>query len=234
MSDLGTTTQTKTHVGTPRMTSRQRFVFDTLALVNNTAFLTHSGQTPIISILKTCFSIELYFFMPTQDKPTVSPTGERLESLIEGVHIRYAITHPDERGTLTEIYNPAWGFDAAPLVYLYEFTIRPGKVKGWIVHHDQDDRIFALQGTVKFVLYDDRPASPTYKMLNTIFLSDQNRGLITYPRGVYHALQNIGETTARLINLPTAPYNHAEPDKYRLPFDTDYIPYRFDDPRLGW
>ena len=166
--------------------------------------------------------------MPVKDKPTVTPAGERLESLIDGVRLRNATTHPDERGSLTEVYNPAWAFDESPLVYLYEFTIRPGWVKGWVVHYQQADRIFLLHGTVKFVLYDDRPASPTYKMLNTLYVSDQNRALITYPHGVYHALHNVGENTARLINMPTRAYDHADPDKFRLPLNNELIPYRFD------
>ena len=36
----------------------------------------------------------------------------------------------------------------------------------------------------------------------------------------------------RLVNLPTRAYDHAHPDKYRLPLDTDLIPFRFDE-KLG-
>ncbi len=82
--------------------------------------------------------------------------------LIEGVRIRRAVTHPDERGTVCELFNPAWGFHSDPLVYVYQVTIRPGQVKGWVVHCLQDDRIFLSQGTMKAVLFDDREASPTY------------------------------------------------------------------------
>jgi len=28
------------------------------------------------------------------------------------------------------------------------------------------------------------------------------------------------------VNLPSRPYLHEDPDKYRLPHDTDEIPYR--------
>jgi dTDP-4-dehydrorhamnose 3,5-epimerase len=31
------------------------------------------------------------------------------------------------------------------------------------------------------------------------------------------------------MNLPTRPYNHEDPDKYRLPLKNDYIPFSFDD-----
>jgi dTDP-4-dehydrorhamnose 3,5-epimerase len=164
---------------------------------------------------------------PVKDVQTVTPDGALVAPLIDGVRVRPAITHPDARGTVCEIYNPAWGIHEAPLVYVYQTTIRPHKVKGWVLHREQDDRLFFSLGTVKIVLYDDRPASPTHRMLNEIHLSEYNRGLITIPRGVYHAMENVGDTDVLFINMPTRPYNHADPDKYRLPLDTDRIPYRF-------
>jgi len=30
-----------------------------------------------------------------------------------------------------------------------------------------------------------------------------------------------------MVNMPTRQYNHENPDKYRLPLDTDLIPYDF-------
>ncbi len=165
---------------------------------------------------------------PKQDPQTVLPSGERVAPLIDGVKIRYAVTQVDERGSLCEIFNPAWAFHTGPLVYLYEFSIAPGRAKGWVMHKEQDDRIFLRHGRVKIVLYDDRPQSKTYKMLNVLCFSDQNRMLISYPDHIYHAFQNIGSTEAVLINLPTKAYNHANPDKFRLPLINDKIPYRFD------
>jgi dTDP-4-dehydrorhamnose 3,5-epimerase len=32
-------------------------------------------------------------------------------------------------------------------------------------------------------------------------------------------VQNIGITDAVFVNMPTVPYNHANPDKFRVPFD---------------
>ena len=45
--------------------------------------------------------------------------------------------------------------------------------------------------------------------------------------------QNIGTTDALFVSMPTRAYQHDDPDVYRLPIDTDQIPYRFDN-RLGW
>src|SRR5690349_8811114 len=100
---------------------------------------------------------------PTKDAQTVTAEGKSVRKLIDGVRIRPATTHPDDRGTVCEVINPEWKFDDSPLVYTYQVTIRPGKVKGWVVHRKQDDRLFFSFGTSRVVLYDDRPESPTYK-----------------------------------------------------------------------
>lgn len=170
---------------------------------------------------------------PKQDVATTTAESEPLLDLIHGVQIRPAITHADGRGTLTEILNPAWNFHPAPLVYVYQFTIRPGMIKGWHKHHLHDDRIFLSQGSLKVVLYDDRPDSPTYKMINEIHRHEHHRSIMIIPAFVFHAHQNIGSTDALCISMPTRPYAHHEPDVFRLPIHNDYIPYKFED-KPGW
>ena len=165
--------------------------------------------------------------LPQKESQTVTPAGESVAPLIDGVRVRRAVTIPDERGTLCEIFNPAWEFSAAPLVYVYQITIRPGRIKAWAMHKEQDDRLFISQGAVRIALYDDRAASPTHKMVNILFVDEHNRSLVLIPRGVYHAVQNVGHTDVYMVNMPTQAYNHANPDKYRLPLDNDLIPYRF-------
>src|SRR6185503_8049241 len=96
-----------------------------------------------------------------RDQQTVTPDGKSVRKLIEGVKLRPSITHPDDRGSLCEVFNSQWGFDDGPLCYCYMATIRPHKIKGWVVHREQDDRLFVIHGTIRFVLYDDRPESST-------------------------------------------------------------------------
>jgi dTDP-4-dehydrorhamnose 3,5-epimerase len=168
-----------------------------------------------------------------RDPQTVTPEGKSLKRLIDGVKLRPAITHPDDRGSLCEIFSSQWAIDDGPVCYVYMAMLRPHKIKGWVVHREQDDRLFVTHGTVRFVLYDDRPESPTHKMISELFIGEQNRTLVCVPKGVYHALQNVGDTDATFINVPTKPYNHANPDKFRLPLVNDLIPYRFDDRQGG-
>ena len=165
---------------------------------------------------------------PTRDKQTVTPDGASTNPFISGVVIRYAIPQPDERGELCEIYNPSWGVMDAPLVYVYQSIIRPGRVKGWVVHYEQDDRLFFSSGTVRMGLFDAREDSPTFKRLNVFTISERNRALVIIPRGVFHGIQNVDVCDAVFVNMPTRPYDHLNPDKYRLPLKNDLIPFAFE------
>jgi len=50
---------------------------------------------------------------------------------------------------------------------------------------------------------------------------------IVLPPGIWHGLQNLGSTDALILNYPTHAYDYADPDHWRLPYDTDQIPYTF-------
>jgi dTDP-4-dehydrorhamnose 3,5-epimerase len=165
---------------------------------------------------------------PVPDVPTVTPEGERIpRDPIQGVQVRRAVTQTDDRGTLTEMFDPRWEFDDRALVYVYTASIRPGGIKGWVVHRRQDDRLFYGWGSARAVLYDAREGSPTHGAINELYFDTSNKGLLRIPAGVVHAVQNIGADDLFFVNMPTRPYDHDAPDKLRLPLDTDQIPYRF-------
>ena len=170
---------------------------------------------------------------PVQDKQTVTPQGESLQPLPAGVTFHDIAAQVDERGMIVEGFDPRWGWHPDPLVYAYTFTIRPGFVKGWGVHKQHEDRYLLLFGEMEVVLYDARPESPTNGLVAKIVLSEFRRRLMNIPAGIWHADRNLGSGDVVVINFPTIPYDHASPDKYRLPLNTDEIPYRFDNPR-GW
>lgn len=173
------------------------------------------------------------FSRAAKDRQTVTPDWQPVQPQITGVVIKRIPPLEDERGELCEVYSPSWGVHEAPLVYVYQTMIRPKKVKGWVVHEKQDDRLFISLGTLRVALFDNRPDSPTYKLLSIFTIGDRNRALVVIPRGVFHAIQNVGEADAYFINMPTLPYNHGDPDKYRLPLKNGLIPFTFDD-EPGW
>jgi dTDP-4-dehydrorhamnose 3,5-epimerase len=167
--------------------------------------------------------------LPRPDAATVTPDGTPLTPRIDGVVLRYQRPIEDRRGEVLEVYRPSWGVDDEPLVYVYQVRIRPGAIKGWVRHDIQADRLFMITGALRWGLYDDRPGSPTHGQVNDVVLSERAPALLIIPRGVWHAVQNIGTADAIFINMPTRPYDHAAPDKVRLPLRTARIPFDFDD-----
>src|SRR5713226_3311753 len=119
-----------------------------------------------------------------KDRQTVTPDGKPLFKMIDGVRQRTAPTQVDERGTICEMFNPAWRFDDAPLVYVYQTSLLPGFVKGWVLHYEQDDRLFLSIGRLRVVLFDGRSNSPTYQALNRFEAGEMNRMLLRIPAGV--------------------------------------------------
>lgn len=168
-----------------------------------------------------------------RDVQTVTATGELLRPLTHGVKIHRSPTHSDARGSVVEIFDRRWGFHAAPVESLHCFTIRPGMVKGWGLHEHHEDRYFILQGEMELVLFDPRPDSPTCGQVCKILMSEHDRKMVNIPTHVWHAEHNVGTTDVVVIDLPTQPYDHTNPDKYRLPIDTALIPYSFGGAR-GW
>lgn len=162
-----------------------------------------------------------------RDGQMVTKEGQPVRRLTEGVRIRPLTLHSDQRGSVIELFDPRWAWHSDPLVFAYCFTIRPGVVKGWNLHREHEDRYALIQGDMELVLYDARPESSTCGEVCTITLSGQQRCLVNVPRNVWHADHNIGTTDVLVMNFPTIPYDHSNPDKYRLPIDTDLIPYSF-------
>jgi dTDP-4-dehydrorhamnose 3,5-epimerase len=161
-----------------------------------------------------------------KDVQTVTSSGESVQELIHGVRLRHASTQADARGDLCEIYDERWEFTTEPVPFVYCVTLTPGSVRGWVVHLEQADRLFFSSGTIKVALYDAREDSPTVGEVNVFFLGTNDRALLRIPPGVFHAVKNVGHGEAAFVNLPSKPYDHADPDKYRLPIDSEEIPYR--------
>jgi dTDP-4-dehydrorhamnose 3,5-epimerase len=144
--------------------------------------------------------------------------------MISGVMTKKLKVIPDERGWLMEILRADDSiFKRFGQVYIT--TAYPGVVKAWHYHKKQTDNFTCIKGMMKVVLYDARKRSPTYQELNEFFIGDQNPMLISVPPRVYHGFKAVGDEPAYFLNIPTHLYDYQNPDEYRLPPDTDKIPY---------
>jgi dTDP-4-dehydrorhamnose 3,5-epimerase len=104
----------------------------------------------------------------------------------------------------------------------------PGSISAWHVHQFTTDRLFASQGLLRIVLYDARPDSSSYERINEFRFGDVRPALLIIPPGVWHGVQNISKTTAVLLNLVDQAYRYEDPDHWRLPLNTEKIPYQFE------
>ena len=144
--------------------------------------------------------------------------------LIDGVKVRRAKVIADERGRLGEIMraDDPW-FEKFGQSYFT--TTHPGVVKAWHYHKKQTDNFYVIKGTVKIALHDARKDSPTYGVVNQVYLSEHCPGMVRIPPGVQHGWMCVGQTEAYILNITTEVYNYAKPDEYRTdPHDND-IPY---------
>jgi len=144
--------------------------------------------------------------------------------MIEGVKIKQLKAIPDERGRLMEILRcDDEIFEKFGQVYLT--TAYPGVTKAWHHHANQRDNFAVVKGMMKVVLYDPREDSPTRGEVNEFFLGEHNHLLLSIPPRVVHGFKCIGESEALVINVPTEPYDPANPDEFRIPPDDESIPY---------
>jgi dTDP-4-dehydrorhamnose 3,5-epimerase len=144
--------------------------------------------------------------------------------MIEDVKTKKLSIYPDERGWLMEILRCDDDFfNKFGQVYLT--TAYPEVVKAWHMHKIQTDNFCCIHGMMKVVLYDARKDSPTFGEINEFFIGDKNPMLISVPPFVYHGFKAIGPEIAYFLSVPTEPYNYKKPDEYRLPPNTNEIPY---------
>ena len=144
--------------------------------------------------------------------------------MIEGVKTKKLRVIPDERGRLMEILRSDDEM-FSQFGQVYVTTTYPQVVKAWHYHKKQDDNIVATAGMLKLVLFDDREGSPTRGQVNEFFIGEHNPMLVHVPSDVYHGWKCISQTEAVVINTTTRPYDQEHPDEYRLPWDTDQVPY---------
>ena len=144
--------------------------------------------------------------------------------MIHGVQVKRLRLIPDDRGRLMEILRSDEEiFERFGQVYIT--TAYPGKIKAWHYHKRQDDHFTCISGTMQLALYDARKDSPTYKEVNDFIINLDNPILVKIPKHVYHGFKCVGNKEAIVINVPTLPYNHKDPDEYRLDAFENEISY---------
>lgn len=113
----------------------------------------------------------------------------------------------DERGWLAELFR----FDELneefyPVMSYISFT-KPGIQRGPHEHVEQAD-LFCFIGpsTFKMRMWDNRPDSPTFNRMMTLYVGEDDPRAVVVPKGVVHGYKNVGEVDGMVINCPNRLY----------------------------
>lgn len=147
---------------------------------------------------------------------------------IHGAMVTPLVKHGDPRGDLCELMTLRGG-DIDPIVHVYQVYAEPGSIRAWVYHKRQWDRLAFTQGHFRVVLYDIRENSPTFGNLEVLDIGIDAPTRLHIPPFVVHGVKNCGDQGASFVNMPTAIYDPADPDKARLPMDHPGVPFSFDD-----
>jgi dTDP-4-dehydrorhamnose 3,5-epimerase len=138
---------------------------------------------------------------------------------IEGVAFVPLVAHHDDRGYLIEILRAVDPhFTTFGQVYLVGNFAR-GVIRAFHKHQEMWDWFFISHGAAKFVLVDDRPASPTHGEVNILIVSSRNPSVIAVPPGVYHGWMSLEDDT-QMVSIASEVYRRGAPDEVRIPPDS--------------
>ena len=144
--------------------------------------------------------------------------------MIQGVKVKVLKANCDERGYLMEILREDDEL-FEKFGQCYVAMNYPGVIRAWHYHKLQTDAWAVVKGSIKTVLYDMREDSPTKGVVEEYFMGDHGNILLTIPPGVLHGYKTIGVEPSYLVNFPTEVFNRDQPDEFRLPYDSDQVPY---------
>ena len=143
--------------------------------------------------------------------------------MIDGVLITPLRRIPDERGCIMHMLRAdAPHFQGFGEVYFS--GVYPGAIKAWHIHKVMTLNYAVVAGTIKMVLYDDRPASATRGELMELFVGEHNYSLVTVPPMVWNGFKGCGPEMAIVANCATHPHDPDEierddPFTPRIPYD---------------
>lgn len=158
--------------------------------------------------------------------------------MIDGVTIKRLKVHTDipdtkddpGRGILMEVVRADEGLLKKFGQTIFTVSYGKGTIKAFHWHKLQDDLWFVATGMVRIVLYDNRGKSKTYQETQVITSGAGDYKLVVIPQGVVHGYQVLSDEPVMLFYHVTEPYNAADPDEQRLPFDDPKIHFDWNMP----
>jgi dTDP-4-dehydrorhamnose 3,5-epimerase len=142
--------------------------------------------------------------------------------MIAGVSVTPLRQIVDERGKVMHMLKSS-DSQFTSFGEVYFSCVYPDVVKAWHLHHTASLNYAVPHGHIKFVLYDDRPDSPTRGEIQELFLGEHSYSLVSVPPKIWNGFKGIGTGIAIVANVLSIVHDSKEIE--RLPPNTDNIPY---------
>ena len=162
-----------------------------------------------------------------KDEQNVTEDWTRLREGIAGVKLHEIPNLVTRNGVMTEILRADWGVAEGTIEQMIYVALRGGAISAWHMHLLKTDHLMVVSGAIKAVLFDNREDSPTNGRLEVFHLSPMRPTLVVIPPGVWHGLHSLEATPSAFVNFFDRSYDPKDPDDWRLPLDSEEIPYRF-------
>jgi len=144
------------------------------------------------------------------------------EQLINGVRLYYLNQIPDDRGFVKHFMVEEDNFHFGEA---YFSTVYRGVVKGWHGYSEKVLNYCVPIGMVHLVLWDNRPDSRTYNMINDYYIGEQNYMRVVIPSGVMNAFKGISGPYSLVAIVASERFN--ETKTIRMELDDPKIPYKW-------
>lgn len=105
----------------------------------------------------------------------------------------------------------------------YFSTADSKQPKAWKKHSRMIANLFVPVGAVKFVFYDDREDSETYKQVKEFEVDGNNYGRLVIHPGIWYGFSGVAEGESIILNV--ANIKHDPTEGKRLEPGTQEIPY---------
>lgn len=112
---------------------------------------------------------------------------------------------------------------------VYFSEVEPGEIKGWKRHLRMRQNFAVPRGQIRFVLYDDRPDSPTRGMVQECALGrPDNYCLLSLPPLLWYSFACTGAEPGLIANVTDLMHDPEESEV--IPFESELarkIPYKW-------
>ncbi len=99
----------------------------------------------------------------------------------------------------------------------YFSTIKPRAIKAWKRHREMTLNLVVPVGEIKFVLFDDRPKSRSYKEFQKVVISRSNNYIrLTVPPMVWMGFQGMDKNSSILLNIANIEHSANEADRQEI------------------